>query len=156
MPVDGPFTDDLGKSRFLEPLAVNGLEKLRPGRLRRDILTSLNFVMWEFHRLGGFDIVLGVGAGAIISALLGRPRFVEMALASKVLRPSDVVHMHQTWHAMRAIFLWRPHLTKAYSSLQALQEAFPELDDMLVDSSDATAGAEPPAAFLLHDRHHVH
>ena len=25
-----------------------------------------------------------------------------------------------------------------------------------MDSSDATAGAEPPAAFLLHDKHHVH
>ena len=85
---------------------VNGLEKLRPKRLRRDLLTSLNFVMWELHKLGGIEMIIGVGTGAVVAGLLGRPRFVEMALTSKVLRPGDVSHMHKTWHSIRVIVLW--------------------------------------------------
>ena len=74
------FTDDLAEGHWFDPEPQRTASPIiRAKYLRRDFLTGLTRGMREVARVKP-QLILGIGQGAMIALLLGKPRLCEQAL----------------------------------------------------------------------------
>ena len=87
-----PLEDGLGGGSFMQPFSSWTGEKVVLKNIRKDFLYGVVSVAREIGS-GGYDLVVGIGQGALVALLFSRPRVVEAALAASHTQPQEFVGM---------------------------------------------------------------
>eukprot|EP00969_Alexandrium_andersonii_P291690 12892148-Alexandrium_andersonii.AAC.1 len=67
--------------------------------------------------------MIGLEQGAVVGAALASPRLVELALAARVVQPSEAPRLSEAWRRLRAALILDPQLRPTGGSLAALKAA---------------------------------
>ena len=138
-----PLDDATGGGGWLAPMASwTKSEKMLRG-LRRDLLAGVAAVVRELPPRSP-QIVVGIGQGGLVAALLTRPRLVELALAGRHAAPDEGVELSRAWHSVRAVVVWRPRLLPNFDfglAATAIQEM----------GHPTASGEEPHPVFARED-----